>query len=56
MGDRSSTVSTRRTKYWDNLSHPRAERIIPSIFMRIPHIPKLGEANLSQSCQLQNII
>jgi hypothetical protein len=56
MGDRSSIVSTRRTKYWDNLSRPWAERVIPLIFMRIHHISKTRQANLSQSYQLQNII
>jgi hypothetical protein len=42
IGDRDSIVSTRQAKAWDNLSHPRAARIIPSIFMRIPHISKRG--------------
>jgi hypothetical protein len=42
IGDRDSIVSTRQAKAWDNLSHPRAARIIPSIFMRIPHISERG--------------
>src|SRR5579863_1363259 len=32
-------VSTRQTTRWDNLSLPRGERVIPSIFKRIRHIP-----------------
>ncbi len=56
VGDRSSIVSARQAKAWDNLSRPRAERIIPPIFMRIHHNLQTREANLSQSNELQNII